>query len=255
MEVSSERLPVSLCVNTRNAASLLPGCVASCATWVSEIVVADMASEDHTAAVARELGARVFTIPDAGFVEAGREVAIEACTQPWVLVLDADEQAPPELAARVREWVARDDIVGVWLPMRNILFGRWLRHSGYWPAHQLRLVRRGAVRWPAVVHARPVASGPTLTAPPDPDTAIVHHNYATVGEWIERNNRYTDVQARLLREAGRRPSLPRLLLAPPREFASRYLAHGGFRDGRQGLAVALLLALNHVALELKLWLP
>jgi glycosyltransferase involved in cell wall biosynthesis len=251
--VVSERLPVSLCVNTRNASSLLPGCVASCSAWVAEVLVVDMDSEDDTAEVARELGARVVSIPNAGFVEAGRQQAIEACAQPWVLVLDADERAPSGLAEQARDWVARDDIAGVWLPMRNILFGRWLRHSGYWPAYQLRFLRRGAARWPAVVHTRPVVDGPTLTAPADPNTAIVHQNYATIRQWIERNDRYTDVQARALHEAGRAPSFLRLLLAPVREFVSRYVGHRGFRDGRQGLAVALLLALNHVALELKLW--
>src|SRR5688500_6701444 len=112
----SERLPVTLCVGVRNAGAELRRCVASCADWVSEIVVVDMESDDDTVAIARELGARVIEFPNAGFVEPGRQKGIDAAGEEWVLVLDADERAGPEMRELVRGYVGRAELAGVYRP-------------------------------------------------------------------------------------------------------------------------------------------
>jgi glycosyltransferase involved in cell wall biosynthesis len=247
------RLPVTLCVGTRNEAHQLRECVESCAGWVSEIVVIDMESDDDTVDVARELGARVVSVPNAGFVEPGRQTGLDAAGQEWVLVMDADERAGPGLSELVRSYVSRDDLAGVYLPRQNYLFGRWIRHSGYWPDYQLRLVRPRAIQWPPHVHTKPEVNGHTEKAPPSPAHAIVHHNYATIREWIDRNNRYTDLEVDRFLAIGRRPSLLRLLLAPPARFLNVYVRHQGFRDGLHGLTIAVLMGFYGAMVELKLW--
>jgi glycosyltransferase involved in cell wall biosynthesis len=247
------RLPITLCVNTRNAAKLLAECIESCAGWVSEIVVVDMESEDDTVEVARRLGARVIEIPNAGIVEGGRQVAINACTQPWALVLDADERAPAALEKTLSAFIAEDTMDGVYLPMKNYLFGRHIRHSGYWPDWQLRFFRPGVAHQPQRVHSRVQVEGETVHAPADLRIALVHHNYATVREWIDRNNRYTDFEVDHLLSRGTAPSLIRLLIHPLARLFQRYVVFQGFRDGRNGLAIALLIGFNYVMIELKLW--
>jgi glycosyltransferase involved in cell wall biosynthesis len=248
----SERLPVTLLVGTRDAASELRGCLESCAGWVSEIVVVDMQSEDETREIAREFAATVVDIPPAGFVEAGREEGIGRASQPWVLVLDADERAGPRTRELVAGYVARDGLAGVELIFKNHLFGRWIRHSGYWPEAHVRLFRPAAVRWPPLVHAQPRVDGAVERAPADPESAIEHFNYRSISEWVTRNNRYTDLEAKQLFAAGERTSLRRLLLRPPKSFLVRYVLWKGFRDGPQGLAIAVLMAFYTTMLELKL---
>lgn len=248
----SERLPVTLLVGTRNAGGELRGCLESCAGWVSEIVVVDMESEDDTRAIAEEFGATVVGVPAAGFVEAGRQEGIGRASQPWVLVLDADERAGPRTRDLVAGYAARDDLAGVELIFKNHLFGRWIRHSGYWPETHLRLFRPEAVQWPAVVHGQPRVDGAVERSPVDPESAIEHFNYRSISEWFARNNRYTDIEASQRFAAGERTSPSRLLLGPPRSFFVRYLLWKGFRDGPQGLAIALLMACYTAMLELKL---
>jgi glycosyltransferase involved in cell wall biosynthesis len=220
---------------------------------VSEIVVVDMESDDDTVAVARELGARVVSIPNAGFVEPGRQTAIDSAQEEWVLILDADERAAPALHELVRGYVGREDLAGVYLPRQNHLFGQWIKHSGYWPDHQLRLLRPRSVNWPPLVHTKPDVNGRTEKAPASPANAIVHHNYETIREWVERNNAYTDHEVDRFLAIGRRPSLLRLLLAPPARFLNVYVRHQGFRDGLQGLAIAVLMGFYAAMVELKLW--
>jgi glycosyltransferase involved in cell wall biosynthesis len=245
-------LPATLVVNTRNAAGLLEACLGSCADWFTEVLVADMQSDDGTPEVARRLGARVLELPNAGYVEPGRQPAIEAASQPWVFILDADERPTPGLRAVLERAVA-SDVAAVRIPRRNVLFGRWVRGAGYWPDRQPRLLRRGHVRWPPEIHQWPQVDGRTEDAPADPAAAIEHDNYATVGEWLRRNDRYTDFEVDRAIAAGRRPSLARLLAMPPAYFVLKLVRQGGWRDGWHGLVIATLMACYAALVEVKLW--
>src|SRR4051794_10413259 len=192
--MSADRLPVTLCVSTRNAAEHLDGCLSSCAVWVSEIVVVDMESEDATLEIARRHGARIVAVPNAGFAEPGRQAGIDAATQPWMLVLDADERAGDGLRGLVARTVARQDVDGVFLPRRNRLFGHWFRATGYWPDPQMRLFRRERTHWPPTVHTWAQVDGTVEEAPPDPQAAIQHLHYDSITQWVARNNVYTDAE-------------------------------------------------------------
>jgi hypothetical protein len=186
-------------------------------------------------------------------VERGRQVAIDACTQPWALVLDADERAPAGLDETLAGFIAEDTVDGVYLPRKNYLFGRHIRHSGYWPDWQLRFFRPGGAYQPQSVHARIQVRGRAIHAPADLRNALVHHNYSTVGEWIDRNNRYTDFEVECLVHRGTSPSVFRLFYLPLARLFQRFVVFRGFRDGQHGLAIALLIAFNNVMVELKLW--
>jgi glycosyltransferase involved in cell wall biosynthesis len=249
-----ERLPVTLCISTRNAASVLEGCIASVSEWVSEIVIVDMESDDATLEIARAHGAKVVQVPAAGWAEPGRQAGIDAATQPWLLVLDADERAAGgmrELAARC---VARKDLDGLWLARQNFQFGWWAPRSGLWPDWQLRLLRRERTTWPALwTHQGAQVDGSTERAPARPENAIVHHSVASIHDWMTAANRYTDHEADRLTQAGRRASLPRLFAVPTARFAQDYIAKRGYRGGRYGLAVALMSFCYWLIAELKVW--
>ncbi|HXA53592.1 MAG TPA: glycosyltransferase family 2 protein [Solirubrobacteraceae bacterium] len=252
--VLMEKLPVTLCISTHNAAPVLRGCIESAAQWVSEIVVVDMESEDGTLEIARSFGARIVEVPAAGWAEPGRQSGIDAATQPWILVLDADERAAPGLRGVLARYVERADIAGVRLPRQNFQFGWWAPRSGIWPDWQLRLFRRERTTWPAVwTHAGPRVEGQVERAPTRVENAIVHHSYDSIHAWMAAANRYTDHEADRLTKAGRRASLPRLFAVPVARFVQDYLAKRGFRGGRYGLAVALMSLCYWIVAELKVW--
>jgi glycosyltransferase involved in cell wall biosynthesis len=245
---------VTLCVSTRNAAGQLPGCIESVRDWVSEIVVVDMESSDDTVATARGYGATVVEVPAAGWAEPGRQAGLDAATQPWVLILDADERAGRGLRETVRRYLEQDDVAGVWLPRQNFQFGWWVPTSGIWPDWQLRLVRRASASWPDVwTHSRPHVAGRCVYAPADPAGALTHDSFGSIRGWIASMNRYTDIEADQLERAGRRASLLRLLGTPTARFSELYIWRRGYRSGRYGLTVALLSFCYWLLAELKLW--
>ena len=200
-------------------------------------MLVDAASRDRTEQVAHACGARVEVRPFASF-PAQRNLALDLARGEWVLFVDADERVSPALAAEVRAITARPAVDGYWIPRRNRILGRWMRGAGWWPDHQLRLLRRGRARYDEarLVHEVASVDGPTarLTEP------LLHLNYATLPEFWRKQRRYAALAAR-----GRAADPPRaraLLSLPLRELWRRFVTLHGYRDGPLGLVLSLLLA-------------
>jgi hypothetical protein len=115
-----------------------------------------------------------------------------------------------------------------------------VRHAGWFPDYQLRLLERSAAHFDPSrpVHEIAIVDGPVgyLREP------LVHFNYATFSEFIARQERYCPLEAaRWLSQFGR-PRTRALLGQPLREFWRRYVELEGYRDGPLGFVLSLLLA-------------
>lgn len=82
-------MPLSVAIVTLNEEANLPRLLASVRGLAAEIVIIDSGSTDRTEAIAREAGAVFVTAPWDGFV-IQKNRALERCSQPWALFLDAD---------------------------------------------------------------------------------------------------------------------------------------------------------------------
>ena len=85
-----EALPLSGVIIAKNEADRIGRCLASMRPVCAEMLVLDCGSDDDTVAVARAAGARVEHQDWLGFAGQKNE-AISRATQPWLLLLDADE--------------------------------------------------------------------------------------------------------------------------------------------------------------------
>ncbi len=101
------------------AANLRP-CLDSVRTWVSEMVVVDTGSTDGTQDLARSLGARVVELPWEGGFAAMRNHSLVLATQPWILVLDADEYLEPAAAGALQKLLEKPTADGYTLIARNL---------------------------------------------------------------------------------------------------------------------------------------
>jgi glycosyltransferase involved in cell wall biosynthesis len=102
-------LPVSVVIPAHNREQMLAralGSVLAQSPAPEEIVVVDDASSDGTAAVAEEMGARVIRHDRNRGEGAARNSGIEAATQPWVALLDSDDEWLPHHLGRL--WAARE---------------------------------------------------------------------------------------------------------------------------------------------------
>ena len=225
---------LSVAVVALNEEERLRACLES-AVWAEEIVVVDAGSSDKTVAIAREFTDRVLFRAWDGY-GAQKNFALGQCHGDWVLSLDADERVSDALREEIRVTLGggRPE-VGFYVPRRNLLQGRWVRHGGFYPDWQLRLFRRGRGAFvERAVHESVRVDGPTgrLGAP------LVHESYRSIGDAVARLNRYSDLAAAELVLAGRGGSLVDLLIRPTWRFVSMYLLRAGFLDGWRGLVLA-----------------
>jgi len=215
---------------TRNAAAVIEPCLESLA-FADEIVVVDSASTDTTAELARRHGARVVQKEWLGFGRQ-KQFAVEQAKNDWVLCVDADERASPELAASIRAALAAPVSPVYRMARRNRFMGRWLSHGEGYPDWSPRLFNRMNARWSDdLVHEKVLFAVTPGTLRGD----LLHDSSDDLATYLERQNRYTTLAARQAFELGRSASLAHLLFSPVVRFFKFYILRLGFLDGMAGL--------------------
>lgn len=246
MPDESMRPSIAVVVNTLNEEKRLPSALASVYQWVDQIVVVDMRSDDRTADVARSFGAELFLHDRLGYADPARAYALSKATTDWILILDADELVPIELARTLQRVAADNAVDVVRIPMVNHLLGAKLVGTGWGPAQDrhIRFFRKGALTTTPDIHdyLRVAPGARILDLPVRESMALVHYNYTDVGHFLEKLNRYTDIEASSALEHGQPSSRPMALIAALREFVSRFVARRGYRDGWRGFYLAILMA-------------
>lgn len=244
---------ISVVINTFNEEKNIERAIKS-VSWADEILVCDMYSDDDTAVIAKKLGAKIIFHKRVGFVEPARNFAISKAEGDWILILDADEEIPEGLADKIKEIAHKDGVVAfVEIPRQNIIFGKSMKASMWWPDYNIRFFKKGAITWGNKIHSRPKTEGQGLRLAELERFAIIHHHYDTISQFIQRMDRYTSVQARELKETGYEFNWKDLISKPPGEFLSRFFANRGFEDGIHGLALSFLQAFSHFLMYLKIW--
>ena len=245
---------ISVVVNTLNEEKNLPRALSSVKDFADETVVVDMHSDDKTQDIAKKFGAKVFEHDRTGYVEPARNYAISKTTGDWILVLDADEEIAKFLADKLRQISTDSDSADYYrLPRKNIIFGKWIKHSRWWPDLNIRFFKKGKVSWNEIIHSVPTTRGKGLDLEPKVENSIIHYHYETVEQYIERLNRYTGEHAKNLIKDGYKFDWRDLLRKPVNEFLSRYFQGEGYKDGLHGFALAELQAFSEFVMYLKTW--
>ncbi len=248
-EEAEGRPKLSATVICRDEADKIRGCLES-VRFCDEVLVVDSGSTDGTLEVARELADAVVEREWPGYVAQQNFARIRARGE-WVLSIDADERVNADLAAEIRETLAREPAVDGFRISRHVHYlGRWIDHCGWYPEPRVRLFRRERGCWEGVdPHYDVAVEGPLG----DLRGEIVHYTYDDMEDHVRTLNRFSSILAREHRARGRRFSWTSLLLRPPLEFCKKYVLKRGFLDGPQGFYVSVLSAF-YVFLKLaKLW--
>lgn len=230
---------LAVVVLARDEEANITDCLRSVAWADKQYVLLDARSSDQTAAYARAAGAEVHTRVFDNFA-GQRNAALEMFPAEWVFFVDADERGTPELAGEVRRVMVDETRVGWWVPRNNMIWGRCIRHAGWYPDYQLRLLKRGHARYDP---QRPVHEVVLLDGPEGHlQNALTHYNYATVQQFVRKQDQYAHLEARILVEQGIHPRPHNYVLQPLREFRRRYITLQGYKEGGHGLLLSVLLA-------------
>lgn len=167
---------------------------------VDDIVVCDGGSTDDTLDIARSFGARVISQDVRCMYENGgikdfacaKNQLIEAARYPYLLILDSDEAASPDLMRELTRIARTGTEDGYRIPIRMWWRGRVIEHAANYPGYQYRIVRTDCgVRMIKPVHERPQFThcldekATTLDAP---WYVFLDDNF--VHRYMERNGKY-----------------------------------------------------------------
>lgn len=228
---------ISVVFNTYNAAPQLERALES-ASGFDEIVVCDMESTDDTREIALKYGARVVTFPKGSYniCEPARDFAIHSASNPWVLVVDADEVVTPGLRQWLYRHISRPDAAeALSVPFRSMFMGRFTSTR---PERHVRFFRQDRAKWPPQIHSRVQIDGRTEEIPYSPQVCIEHFDDPTMRQRIDKLNRYSDNE--VPKRLNRRYSWLSMLMRPWWFFFKTLVLRGSFRDGKRGVARAYL---------------
>lgn len=203
--------------------------------WADEIIVIDSHSQDRTALIAQELGARVVQVEFNGFGQLRRD-AVSACSHEWIFSLDSDEICTPSAAAEILEIVKNDVFDVCFVPRRNFFLGKKIEHSGWYPNYrQPQLFKKAFLTYDnLLVHEKYVmAPGARVT---HLQHAIWQLPFKDLNESVAKMNRYSSLGSHKSRQA--KSTYAKALGHAAWAFMRHYVLKKGFLDGWAGFFIA-----------------
>jgi hypothetical protein len=230
-----EKIYLSVAIIAKNEAQNLPACLQSVG-FAGQIVVVDSGSTDGTAEIARNFGCQVYNEPWHGF-SAQKQFAIDQCTHPWVLLLDADERIPTVTASVIRDIVDSEpgEAAGYSFPRKNFFQGRWIRHL--WGKDRVvRLFRKNRGRMTDKrVHEAVEVNGHVKAL----NVPLEHHTESSLSKLLLKMDHYTTLGAQEAFEEGKRATVWTAVFRAFYAFLQSYFLKRGFLDGVQGLTLSV----------------
>lgn len=249
----SSRPTLAAVLIVKNEAENLADCLATL-DWVDEIVVLDSGSTDSTREVAEAAGARFFVNADWPGFGRQRQLAQAHVQSDWVLWIDADERVTPELRASIEATLANPASDTVYsIPRLSWVFGRFIRHCGWYPDRVLRLYPKALTGYnDALVHEKVELGSNIKTARLSGD--LLHYTYRDLQHYLVKSAGYAAAWAEQREKRGKKGSLTQGILHGVGCFLKMYLLRAGFLDGKQGLLLSLLSAHSTFVKYADLWI-
>jgi glycosyltransferase involved in cell wall biosynthesis len=232
---------IVVAILTKNEARHIGDCLQT-VRWADEVTLEDSFSDDGTVEIAKAWGAKVIQSKFVNFAVARNQALrnAKALGGEWVFFVDADERVTPELAEEIQRVVKDSAAVGWWAPRYNVMWGHTIRGGGWYPDHQLRLMKIDAAQYDQEreVHETVMLAGPAGYL----KEHLIHYNYDSLAHFKQKQDRYIDFEAKILRDKGIRARPWTYLTMPLREFRRRYIHLSGYKDGWVGLQLCSLMS-------------
>jgi glycosyltransferase involved in cell wall biosynthesis len=260
-------LPLSVIFTTYNEAPNIQAALDSVAPWAAEILVVDSFSTDGTVEIIEKFGGvRLFQRAYFGPADQ-KNWAIPQAQNAWVLLMDADERATPdmrdeiakilrgpsELNTSLRGTARENEVINsdantsnsivydaYWIGFTHFFMGKKVRFSGWQNDKTIRLIQRDRCRYNANrVHEEIVTEGlkiGRLTAKFD------HYTFRDIEHFVQKQQRYAAWSALDHDKKTGRITAFHFIVKPFFRFFKHYFLKLGVLDGKTGFIIAAVAA-------------
>ncbi len=243
---------VSAVISAYNEEKNIETCLKSL-KFADEIVVIDNSSQDKTVEIAKKYTSKIFSQKNnPGQIDMQKNFGFEKATSDWILSIDADEEVSKELSEEIQKTIkTHSKVNGYYIPRKNIIFGKFIQNTGWYPDPQLRLFRKGKAKFVKLhVHESVKLEGEAAYL----TSNLIHHHYNTISEFLKRTvTLYAPNEAQEYLDKGYVFSYFDAVRFPLNEFLSRFFARKGYKDGFHGLMLSLLMAFYHFLIFAFIW--
>lgn len=208
--------------------------------WADEIIVLDAGSQDKTIEIAKQYTDKVYINADWQGYGIQRQRLQELVNSDWILMLDADERITLELKTEIQGVLSKDNQNMVFaLPRLSWCFGKFIRHSGWYPDYVTRLYAKDKAQYSKqLVHEKLEYDSSIGLVKLKGD--LLHYTYRDLEHYLVKSAGYASAWAEQRQKKGKSSSLSQGILHGIACFMKMYIFRFGFLDGKQGLLLALL---------------
>lgn len=235
------RRPLSIIYTSFNELDIIERSLASVADWSDDLVVVDSYSTDGTYELLQaRAGVEVVQRAYAGPSDQ-KNWAIARARHEWILLLDADEIVPAALRREVDAVLSEQDLKDAyWIGRDNYFMGRHIEHTGWSGDRVVRLFHRDRARYnDRQVHEEIVTEGLRVG---ELHHRLRHYTFKNLDHFLDKTRRYAKWKAKDRAAATGSIGLPQLVGKPVWRFFNHYILRGGFRDGKPGLLISIIVA-------------
>lgn len=225
--------------------------------WIPQIIIVDGQSTDNTVKIAKKYkNVKIVSKTNKPIFHINKQIAIDACTNSWVLQLDADERVNSQLKKEIIKIVSNPNTHqnGFWINRKNYFLGTFLKKGGQYPDSVIRLFKKDRGHLPCLsVHEQIEIEGQAGKLKND----LIHLADTTFSRYLSRNNRYTTLIAKQLTKQKQKINpisfVVFFLIKPTLWFIKTYIRHKGFVDGFSGFVFAWYSSLRFPIAYIKYW--
>lgn len=243
---------LSVVISAYNEEKMIEDCLKSVKAMANEIILVDNTSQDKTRNIAKKYTDKIFiVVNDSVNLNKNKNYGFGKAIGDWILSLDADERLTPELIREISSKISGNIFNGYEIPRKNIIFGKWIQHSLWWPDYNLRLFRKGCGEFAEKhVHEKLEVKGKVGKI----ENPIIHYNYQTISQFIKKmDNTYTESEVENFIKSGKTISWYDSLRFPVNDFFKTFFLQKGYKDGTHGLVLSLLQAFYAFIVFAKIW--
>ncbi|MCG9783339.1 glycosyltransferase family 2 protein [Vibrio brasiliensis] len=250
-QTSQNRASIAAVIITKNEQDSLRDCLESL-RWVDEIIIVDSGSTDNTETIAKEYTEHFYVNAEWPGFGKQKQLAQSYATSDWILAVDADERIDDTLRENILTMLENPPENTVYnLNELTWVFGRFLKHSGWYYRH-VRLYPNKLTKYnDNLVHESVIIPSGCQVAELDGD--ILHYSYQNLNHYLVKSAGYAKAWADQRQARGKKASLSQGIIHALGCFLKMYLLKRGFLDGKQGFLIAVLSAHSTFVKYADLW--